>query len=413
MTSVAALQLLWRLATGGLALLTALLVSVNLGLPTQGVVATSMSVVIGLSVLTGSGFMHAAAFLSARRPDEAGTLGRQTALVTLGTGTVVGVLAALIGPRVAPTLPVLWWHIALALPFIQLAQLCLGLQQGLGRSRAYVAIYVTQPVAAFVLAVIGSLLAAASEQPSDWAGPIITAPFILQGLLSAFGLLRLPRRAEDDEVRTVLSYTARIYPSAVAHYLSYRLDLILVSALLGSRAAGLYSLALNGVDAVARVGQTAATVLFRRFSEADLRRGVALARRSAIYAGALSLIAGVLLAALISLLGDLGSDIQVLGRLMFILSVGGGAISAWTVLAAYLAANDRLAAAARVNIVLLALSLSCYVLLIPIIGVYGGAIGTSVGLAAAGWLGYREVGRVRSEPGGDSLAALLRNPFGK
>ena len=62
MISVAALQLTWRLLAGGIAIVTALLISVALGLATQGVVATSNSFLAGLSVLTGSGFAHAASF---------------------------------------------------------------------------------------------------------------------------------------------------------------------------------------------------------------------------------------------------------------------------------------------------------------------------------------------------------------
>src|SRR5437667_11406081 len=128
-------------------------------------------------------------------------------------------------------------------------------------------------------------------------------PFIAQGFISMVAWSRMPRRGAAEPVGELISYTARIYPSAVAHYLSYRLDLILVSALLGATAAGLYSLALNGVDAVARVGQTAATVLFRRFSEATVPHGVRLARRGAVAAGAFSLLVGLGLAAVVGLGG--------------------------------------------------------------------------------------------------------------
>jgi O-antigen/teichoic acid export membrane protein len=409
--SVAALQLSWRFVAGGLAIVTALLISVSLGLATQGVVATSTSVLAGLSVLTGSGFAHAAAFVASRRPAAAGRIAVRGALLAIAVGVVAGVLAGSLGPRILPTLPVLWWQVGVALPFVQAGQFGLGLQQGLGASRGYVAIYVSQPLAAFVVAALASLVSSRTAEASDWAAPIVVIPFMVQGLISALGWARMPRRGEPEPIRSILLYTVRIYPSAVAHYLSYRLDLLLVGGLLGAGAAGLYSLALNGVDAVARVGQTVATVLFRRFSEATVSQGVRLARRGASAAGALSLFVGLMLGVLVSLFPASGEDVRVLGQLLLLLAIGGAGISAWTVLASYLAANNQLAAAARVNFVLLSASVLCYVSLIPVIGVYGGAIGTSVGLSLAAVLGYREVGRaVTREP---LAATLLRKPFGK
>jgi O-antigen/teichoic acid export membrane protein len=288
---------------------------------------------------------------------------------------------------------VLWWPVAFALPFAQLGQLGLGLQQGLGSSRSYVTIYVAQPLVAFATAAVAAMLSTRAEQPSGWATPIVVAPFIVQGTISALGWMRMPRHGQPESVGALVSYSARIYPSAVAHYLSYRLDLILVSGLLGAAAAGLYSLALNGVDAVARIGQTAATVFFRRFSQATASQGVRLARRGATAAGGLSLVVGLVLAVVVILFGSRGEEVRVLGQLLLILCLGGAGISAWTVLATYLAATNQLAAAARVNVFLLITSVAIYVTLIPVIGVYGGAIGTSVGLALAAVLGYREVSR--------------------
>lgn len=414
MISVAALQLTWRLLAGGIAIVTALLISVALGLATQGVIATSNSVLAGLSVLTGSGFAHAAAYVASRRPQTVRRTAERGAFLAIAIGALSGVLAATLGPRILPTLPVLWWQVAIALPFAQAGQLGLGLQQGLGSSRGYVAIYVAQPLVAFATAAMATLLSNRSEQPSEWAGAIVLTPYVVQGIVSALGWIRLPRQGGPEPVGALMSYTARIYPSAVAHYLSYRLDLILVSALLGATAAGLYSLALNSVDAVARIGQTAATVLFRRFSEATLPQGVRLARRGASAAGALSLLVGLALAALVILFGARVEHVRVLGQLLLLLAFGGAGISAWTVLATYLAANNELAAALRVNAFLLVTSVALYVSLIPVIGVYGGAIGTSVGLALAAVLGYREVGRLDGSEGvAGPAATLLRKPFGK
>ena len=410
MISTAALQLTWRVVAGAFAILTSLLVAVQLGLDAQGVVATSTSLVAGLSVLTGSGFSHVAAFSVARRRDSAGRIADVAGLVAVGSGILIGVIVYVLGPRLFPTLPVLWGHIAVALPFLQFGQLGLGLQQGLGSSRGYVAIYIAQPLVGFSLAVAASVLPGLFGSPIEWAGPIIVLPFVIQGVISVAASFRLPRRPEPEPFRPLLSYTGRIYPSTVAHYLSYRLDLLLVSGLLGATSAGVYSLALNAVDAVARIGQTAATVLFRQFAESAGAHGIGLARRGAIVAGGLSLLVGAAVALAVAVFAPRGVEIAVLARLLALLVVGGGAVSAWTVLASYLAANNKLAATARVNAVLLLTSLLLYLSLIPVLGVYGGAIGTSIGLAVAAVLGYLEVGAAGAER---SRATLLRNPFGK
>ena len=117
---------------------------------------------------------------------------------------------------------------------------------------------------------------------------------------------------------------------------------------------------------------------------------------------------------IVSLFAARGGEVRVLGQLLLLLAVGGAGISAWTVLATYLAANNQLAAAARVNFLLLVTSVALYVSLIPMIGVYGGAIGTSVGLGLAAVLGYREVSRFGgSKRVAGAGATLLRKPFGK
>jgi O-antigen/teichoic acid export membrane protein len=326
---------------------------------------------------------------------------------------LVGFLVALIGSNALPTMPVLWWGVAAALPFFQLGQFGLGLQQGLGSSRGYVTVLVAAPATAFLVALVAAITGVRSEGATVWVWPLLVLPPIVQAATVAWQWRRVPQEGPSP-LRMLISYTARIYPSAVAHFLSFRLDLILVSALLGAAPAGLYSLALNGVDAVARIGQTAATVLFRRFSETDTANASAVARRASLITALLSGFAGVLLAVSVVIAATTrGPEVQQLGWLLLILSVAGAAISGWTVLASYLAATDRLAASARVNFVLLALSVAMYALLIPAIGVYGGAIGTSVGLLVAALLGYFEVQRA-ARPGLISpTASLLRKPFGK
>jgi len=406
-------QLSWRVVAGLLTVGSAVLVSFGVGLATQGVLATTSSLVAALSVLTGAGFTHAVAFTVARRPVGSGTNLRGAVAASTATSLVLGIVVAVAGSNVLPTMPVLWWGVAVALPFFQVGQFGLGLQQGLGSSRGYVTVLIAAPVMTFAVAVIAAVTGVRSEGATLWAWPLLVMPPIAQATIVAWQWRQLPHDGPDS-LRMLISYTARIYPSAVAHFLSFRLDLLLVSALVGATPAGIYSLALSGVDAVARIGQTAATVLFRQFSDQDVARAASVARRAALLTALLGGLAGFVLAMGVVIGGRTrGPEVQQLGVLLVILSVAGAAICAWTVLASYLAATNRLGASTRVNFTLLGLSVVIYLWLIPVIGVYGGAIGTSVGLLVAAVLGYWEVARASRPRLTSPTATLLRNPFGK
>jgi O-antigen/teichoic acid export membrane protein len=176
-----------------------------------------------------------------------------------------------------------------------------------------------------------------------------------------------------------------------------------------------YSLALNGVDAVARFGQTAATLLFRGFAETGLAESDPRpAQRAATLTGAVGLVLGAVLALAVIVIGQArGPEVRTVGALLALLAIGSGAVSAWTVLASYLAARDRLGAALRVNLALLLTSLLLYLSLIPLIGVYGGAIGTSIGLLVAAVLGYQEAGRRSRASVAVTDPTRFRNPSGK
>jgi len=81
--------------------------------------------------------------------------------------------------------------------------------------------------------------------------------------------------------------------------------------------------------------------------------------------------------------------VQTIALLSLILVIAGGSLCAWTVLASFLAAQGDLGPTARISAALLSVSVVLYLTLIPRIGLYGGAIGTSVGLAVAALLSYR------------------------
>lgn len=391
---MAVTQFAWRIFAGGLSAASAIVVSAGLGLVMWGTVATSLGVLIGVSVAAGGGFAQAAAYLSAREPSAA------RAILTSGAGlagvtslVAIAIMATLVR-LFSPSLPVSWWAVFTALPFIQIGQLGLGVEQGLGRTKAYLVTYVAQPVALFAISV-GAVLLHAGPDSGAWTGALIAAPFAVQAMTIVALWNRLPATKQVRAPLPLLAYSARLYPSALAQFLTFRLDLILVGGFLGASQAALYSLALNGLDGVSRLGHSAAALLYPQFSiSQSSAEAIVVARKSALRVGLLSGILTLLLSVIalgFSLRGS--EEVRIVGLLLAILSLGSASFGAWTILAAFLSARNRLESVLRVTIVMVGTAAPLYLLLIPRIGMWGGAIGTTAGFLTAAILAYAETGR--------------------
>ncbi len=394
MNRAAVTQFAWRIAAGGLSAASAIIVSAGLGLVMWGTVATSLAVLVGISVAAGGGFAQAAAYLSAREAPAARAILTSAASLTGATSLIaIGVAAALVRLS-SPSLPVSWWAVFAALPFFQIGQLGLGVEQGLGRTTSYLVTYVAQPVALFVLSV-GAVLLRADPGSDAWTGALIAAPFAVQAMTILALWSRLPPTNQVGAWLPLLGYSARLYPSAVAQFLTFRLDLILVGGFLGASEAALYSLALNGLDGVSRLGHSTAALLYPQFSASRSgAEAIIVARRSALRVGLLSGLLTLLLSVIALAVSLRGSEeVRIVGLLLLILSLGSASFGAWTVLSAFFSARNRLQSVLRVTMAMLGTAAPLYLVLIPRIGVWGGAIGTTAGFLSAAILAYAETGR--------------------
>lgn len=388
-------QLFWRLVAGAFTIASIFLLSTALGLSAQGIVATSLAAMAVLSLLVGGGFPHGIAYLFAQRMADGGrSLVTWVAILGSGVGAGVGAAAALLAPQLLSFLPVFWWSVALALPFFQLGQLGLGLYQGLGDSRRYSLVMTTPPVVMFACTAVAvsSRGAVSTGSVTPWLTLIIVAPFVAQALAVIVGILRLEAGQMRGHLKGELfGYTARIYPSTLAHYVIYRLDLLMIASILGAGQAGLYSLAIAVVDAVARLAQSVATLMYPRAARMKglIQQSVG---RAAFNSAVASLLLAVTASAAIWLAGTAArrGEWIVVALLTALLTVGAGAIAAWTVFASFLAARGHLAATTRVNFAVLPLSVGLYALLIPAFGLVGGAAATTLSYFMAAVLGYRE-----------------------
>jgi O-antigen/teichoic acid export membrane protein len=407
------IQLSWRVAGGAFALGAAAFTSLGLGLSTQGVVASSLAVLIALSVVTGAGLSPAVAYHVALRPTAGRAIVSRAVLIGVGLASGAGALLVFLTSLALPALPISWWPVAIALPLCLAGQLGLGAAQGLGLRREYNIAYVAQPLTQFAVAVIAVVVGASSSDMPMWSSVLIVVPYAIQAIAVLPVWRSLASADASHGTRELIEYTRGIYPNAVLHFLSYRLDLLIVAALLGATAAGLYSLALNAVDAVARLGQSFATVLFPEFVRSAA--AALIARRVALGTGVASMTVLGFVALALGLAAGASDELRRLSALVGFLAVAGGAVNAWTILASFLAARKRLSDALRVNVVLVVTSVVLYLALIPTLGLNGGAIGTSVGLLVAAILGYRAV--VVTAPSRpvaiDESLTRFKNPLGK
>jgi O-antigen/teichoic acid export membrane protein len=182
-------------------------------------------------------------------------------------------------------------------------------------------------------------------------------------------------------LRVVASFSMPAYASNLVQFLNYRLDLFLVSSLVGLHAVGIYALAVSIAQLLWLISQAAATVLLPRVaSEADNPEASAI--RSAQIAR-LTLYVTAFAAVFLGYFGHYFIPIvygakfgEALDPFLLLLpGVTGFAIV--TVLAAHIAGRGRpsvnLVAASVALVVTLALDLT----LIPAIGVPGAAIASS------------------------------------
>ena len=183
-------------------------------------------------------------------------------------------------------------------------------------------------------------------------------------------------------LREVLSFAIPAHVGNVVQFLNYRLDLFLVSALIGLRAVGIYALAVSVAQLLWLISQSAATVLLPRVaSEADTTPAAA-AERSAQVAR-LTLWVTASAALFLALFGQFlipvvyGEKFRDSLQPFLLLLPGISGFSLAIVLAAHIAGAGRPSINVVVAAVALVVTLILDLTLIPAIGVPGAAIASS------------------------------------
>ena len=267
-----------------------------------------------------------------------------------------------------------------ALLFPRLAAAC---ALGEGRERAYAWLSIA-PYAAFVVAIVA--LEAAGELSSGSALAALAITSVGVAAISVPAVAGWARAAPRRALRAFETYrmAVHLWPGHLAQLGNYRLDQLLIAALLPRADLGLYSLAVASSEAAALPGQAAANLIFPRASTtAEIRRATV---RAAAVTGGIVLLAVVPYFVLVEvLLPDYDDSL-----LPFVVLVpGAAAVAVSKVLAAFVAARGGAAATSRIAITVLAVTIVADLALIPPFELVGAAVASSVAYFCSAALMYR------------------------
>lgn len=250
--------------------------------------------------------------------------------------------------------------------------------------RAFNITVLLQPVFSF----IGVLLLWLSGQVNLVSILLVVAIGHLFSLVVALVILQskvklLVRCAGKQEyLRRALNYGYKAYLGNILSFLSYRLDLFLLNVLIGPAAVGVYSVAVRLVEQLWMISQAVSVVIFPRLSamkqSEELRsRFTAFMSRAVLWT---TLVSAIFLAAvahpLIMLL--FGSEFEGAYSAMLVLLPGVVLFSCARVLANDLAARGQVGTNLALAGLVLGVNAIANILLIPLYGIAGAAIATSL-----------------------------------
>lgn len=257
---------------------TSVLAARLIGADGLGLAGSAFTIATAGALLSSGGLNIAAIYFLGRRPDQQRDVVART--LTLGAGAaLLAVVVTLAGGLAARTAVlggtggmVLGAAAALAAAIL-VFELVGGLLLGLQRRTAYIVVQATEAIGSLALTAV--LLLAVDRSAT---GYLVAAALGYAGatLVAGAALRRQvgPIRPSfsGSFARESLGMGLRGQVGNVLQYLSLRLDLILVAALLDLRAAGIYFVAVRISEVVAQVANSASAFLFPQVAAQTERR---------------------------------------------------------------------------------------------------------------------------------------------
>jgi O-antigen/teichoic acid export membrane protein len=207
------------------------------------------------------------------------------------------------------------------------------------------------------------------------AGAILSCVVMIQALL----WMNLSREGGSG-LRSVLGFGSLIYVCNLVQFLNYRLDLFLVSAIVGTREVGLYVLAVGLSQLLWIASGSVAVALLPRVAAGSSTEGAADTARLTRITLAIGVVGAVALALVVSPLVQIvyGQAYEASVIMLLMLLPGAVAFIAVNVLAAYIAGLGRVQINLVVSLIGLCATLPLCFILIPRLGAVGAAIASSV-----------------------------------
>jgi O-antigen/teichoic acid export membrane protein len=295
-----------KMVAYGLSFASTVIVARVLGPTGRGAVAVALTLAVILVQLASGGLISGCAYYVAAGKSTPAQAARQALLLslTIGGALAVGTVAL---RAVAPGVLSMGWAttilVAAGAPGILYMLLLQGVMLGKGDARGYNAVEIYRAGLAVAGLLICQVLVGLDE---------LSAIAILIGawwFAAALGLLHLraPKwwspRLHREVLGEMLRYGARVYVGTVLGFLLLTFDLLLVNAYLGSKAAGLYSVAASIAEAMLLIPLVVGVNLLPRVARGSGPEASAAAFRStAILLGLACAVATVVAEPLVRLL---------------------------------------------------------------------------------------------------------------
>jgi O-antigen/teichoic acid export membrane protein len=305
--------------------------------------------------------------------------------VTLAGVTIGTLLIIWLGEWAFPGIDVRILLAALMIfPFSLLLSVIVGLFQAMQDFRTFNIAVLAQPV----LAVLGILLVWIFGQVTLLNTITIVvlanvvALCISLRLLSRRVSLRVRPAARFAYLRPALSYGVKAHLSNILAFLNYRLDVFLVNLIVGTAAAGIYTVAVRLVEQLWMVSKATSTVIFPRLSamhgdEAAKREFTPIIARSVLWVTLLG--AGVLAILAVPLITLLfGKEFIGASAVLFLLLPGVVLFSCARVLANDMASRGHVGMNLALAGLVLIVNVFANLWLIPKYGVMGAAGATTI-----------------------------------
>lgn len=265
---------------------------------------------------------------------------------------------------------------AAAVPSLLLASMVGGILTGQGRVAGQA--YAQAGGAAVTLALIGTLAAFGALTLERVVIATLLGMVVGIGVsLSATGVRTLPAPS-ISRLREEMTYAKRSYVQSVTGYLELRQDVLLLGVLASAAGVGVYSVGASLAELLFYAPQTVAVALAARSYQEEAASGAALTAATTRLLTAFMLVAVVALALIVRplVITVFGAEFAEAAPVFLILAPG---IIIWGMASqasVYLATHGRLFP--RVSTATLLVNLALNLILIPLYGVRGAAVATTI-----------------------------------